>query len=146
MRGHFRYLRFNTFPMTPRTPQCEMFWALLSSSKHSGVPKDSKSPTFPSVGLHPHTWPKWGCDRLHSQLPPSLLLLLFLLLLLLFAPTVVIHAVVALVRSYCCYSCYCCSYCCKIDGFHPSGWMTGRMMVRADSGVASFHQPKTLHI
>jgi hypothetical protein len=19
-------------------------------------------PTFPSVGLHPHTWPKWGCD------------------------------------------------------------------------------------
>jgi hypothetical protein len=24
--------------------------------------------------------------------------------------------------------------------------MTGRMMVRADSGVASFHQPKTLHI
>ncbi len=28
-----------------------------------GVPEDSKSPTFPSVGLHPHTWPKWGCDR-----------------------------------------------------------------------------------
>jgi len=48
--------------MTPRTPQCEVFWALLSSSEHSGVPEDSKSPTFPSVGLHPHTWPKWGCD------------------------------------------------------------------------------------
>jgi len=37
-------------------------WALPSRSKHSRVPEDSKSPTFPSVGLHPHTWPKWGCD------------------------------------------------------------------------------------
>ncbi len=63
MRGHFRYLRFKTFPMTLRKPQCEVFWALLSSSEHSGVPEDSKSPTFPSVGLHPHTWPKWGCNR-----------------------------------------------------------------------------------
>jgi hypothetical protein len=36
---------------------------LLSSSEHSGVPEDSKPPTFPSVGLHPHTWPKWGCDK-----------------------------------------------------------------------------------
>jgi len=63
MRGHFRYLRFKTFSTTPRTPQCEVFWALLSSSEHSGVPEDSKSPTFPSVGLHPHTWPKWGCDN-----------------------------------------------------------------------------------
>jgi hypothetical protein len=62
MRGHFRYLRFKTFPMTPRTPQCEVFWAFLLSSKHSGVPEDSKPPTFPNVGLHPHTWPKWGCD------------------------------------------------------------------------------------
>jgi hypothetical protein len=54
--------------MTPRTPQCEVFWALLSSSEHSGVPEDSKSPTFPSVGLHPHTWPKWGCDsQFHSR-------------------------------------------------------------------------------
>jgi hypothetical protein len=62
MRGHFRYLRFNTYPITSRTHQCELFWALLSSSEHSGVPEDSKFPTFPSVGLHPHTWPKWGCD------------------------------------------------------------------------------------
>jgi len=62
MRGHFRYLRFKTFSMTPRTPQCEVFCPLLSSSKHSGVPEDSQPPTFPSVGLHPHTWPKWGCD------------------------------------------------------------------------------------
>ncbi len=62
MRGHFRYLGFKTFPMTPRTPQCEVFFPLLSSSEHSGVPEDSQPPTFPSVGLHPHTWPKWGCD------------------------------------------------------------------------------------
>jgi hypothetical protein len=66
MRGHFRYLRFKTFPMTPRTPQCKVFCPLLSSSEHSGVPKDSQPPTFPSVGLHPHTWPKWGCDN-HSH-------------------------------------------------------------------------------
>jgi hypothetical protein len=62
MRGHFWYLRFKTFPLTPRTPQCEVFWSLLSNSKHSGVLEDSKSPTFGSVGLHPHTSPKWGCD------------------------------------------------------------------------------------
>jgi hypothetical protein len=68
MRGHFRYLRFKTFPMTPRTLQCEMFCPLLSSSKHSGVPEDSNSPTFPSVGLHPHTWPKWGCDNYGAPL------------------------------------------------------------------------------
>ncbi len=49
--------------MTPKTPQCEVFWALLLSSKHSGVMEDSQPPTFPSVGLHPHTWPKWGCDN-----------------------------------------------------------------------------------
>ncbi len=63
MRGHFRYLRFKTFSMTPRTSQCEVFCPLLSSSEHSGVPEDSQPPTFPSVGLHPHTWPKWGCDN-----------------------------------------------------------------------------------
>ncbi len=63
MRCHFRYLRFKTFPMTLRTFQCEVFQVLLSSSKHSGVPEDSNSSLFPSVGLHPHTWPKQGCDR-----------------------------------------------------------------------------------
>ncbi len=62
MRGRFRYLRFKTFPTTPRTPQCEVFFPLLSSSEHSGVPEDSNSQLFPSVGFHPHTWPKWGCD------------------------------------------------------------------------------------
>ncbi len=42
----------------PGTPQCEVFWALLLSSEHSGVSEDSKSSLFPSVGLHPHTWSK----------------------------------------------------------------------------------------
>jgi len=37
-------------PMTPRTPQCEVFWPLLSNSKHLGVPEDSKSPTL-GVGV-----------------------------------------------------------------------------------------------
>jgi hypothetical protein len=63
MRGHFRYLRFKTFSMTSRTLQWKLFWAFLSNSKHSGVPGDSKTPDFGSVGLHPHTWPKWGCDN-----------------------------------------------------------------------------------
>jgi hypothetical protein len=53
MRGHFRYLRFKTFPMTPRTPQCKVFWALLSNSKHSRVPEDSKSPTLEVLGFTP---------------------------------------------------------------------------------------------
>jgi hypothetical protein len=39
--------------MTPRTPQCEVFWALLSISKHSGVPEDSKSPTLEVLGFTP---------------------------------------------------------------------------------------------
>jgi hypothetical protein len=42
------------FPMTPRTPQCEVFWALLSSSEHSGVPEDSKSQLFQVLGFTPH--------------------------------------------------------------------------------------------
>ncbi len=53
MRGHFQYLRFKTFPMTPRTPQCEVFWALLSNSKHSRVSEDSKSPTLGVLGFTP---------------------------------------------------------------------------------------------
>jgi len=53
MRGHFQYVRFKTFPMTPRTPQCEVFWALLSNSKHSGVPEDSQSPTLGVLGFTP---------------------------------------------------------------------------------------------
>ncbi len=53
MRGHFRYVRFKTFPMTPRTLQCKVFWALLSNPKHSGVPEDSKSPTLGVLGFTP---------------------------------------------------------------------------------------------
>jgi hypothetical protein len=45
---------------------------LLLNSEHSGVPEDSKLPTFPSVGLHPHTWPKWGCNILAALLNPHL--------------------------------------------------------------------------
>jgi len=45
-------------------PNARCFGPLLSSFEHSGVPEDSQPPTFPSVGLHPYTWPKWGCDSL----------------------------------------------------------------------------------
>jgi hypothetical protein len=75
MRGHFRYLRFKTFRMTLRTPQGKVFCPLLSSSEHSGVPEDFKSSTFPSVGLHPHTWPKWGCDTCKVAGVPTLVVL-----------------------------------------------------------------------
>ncbi len=53
MRGHFRYLRFKTFSTTPRTPQCEVFCPFLSSSKHSGVPEDSKTQLFQVLGFTP---------------------------------------------------------------------------------------------
>jgi hypothetical protein len=53
MRCHFLYLRFNTFPMTPRTPQWKVFWALPLNSKHSGVSEDSKSPTLEVLGFTP---------------------------------------------------------------------------------------------
>jgi len=53
MRGHFRYLRFKTFQMTLRTLKCEVFWALLSSSNHSGVPEGSKTPTLEVLGFTP---------------------------------------------------------------------------------------------
>jgi hypothetical protein len=39
--------------MTSRTPQCEVFFPLLSSSEHSGVPEDSKSPLFQVLGFTP---------------------------------------------------------------------------------------------
>jgi hypothetical protein len=39
--------------MTTRTPQCEVFWALLSNSKHSEVPDDSKSPILEVLGFTP---------------------------------------------------------------------------------------------
>ncbi len=60
MRGHFRYLRFKTFPMTLRTPQCEVFWAFLLSSKHSGVPKDSNPSLFSKCWASPPHLAKVG--------------------------------------------------------------------------------------
>jgi hypothetical protein len=39
--------------MTPRTPQCKVFWALLLNPKHSGVLEDSKSPTLEVLGFTP---------------------------------------------------------------------------------------------
>ncbi len=53
MRGHFRYLRFKTFPMTPRTRQCEVFWSSKSSSELSGVPEDSNPNFFQVLGFTP---------------------------------------------------------------------------------------------
>jgi hypothetical protein len=53
MRGHFRYLRFKTFPMTPRTPQCEVFWALLSGSEHSGSRRTPTLHFFQVLGFTP---------------------------------------------------------------------------------------------
>ncbi len=53
MRGHFRYLRFKTFPMTPITPQCEVFWSSKSSSEFSGVPEDSNPNFFQVLGFTP---------------------------------------------------------------------------------------------
>jgi len=78
MRGNFQYLRFKTFPMTPRTLQCKVFWALLSNSKHSKVPEDSKSqlwecwaspPHLAKVGLQQvHSWNIFGAKISHGQL------------------------------------------------------------------------------
>jgi len=74
MRGHFRYLLFKTFPMTPRTLQCEVFWAFLSNFKHSGVPEDSKSPTLGVLGFTPTlgqsgvaTESRWTLEILESN-------------------------------------------------------------------------------
>ncbi len=53
IRGHFRYLRFKTFSTTSRTPQCEVFCPLLSSSAHSGVPEDSNYQLFQVLGFTP---------------------------------------------------------------------------------------------
>jgi hypothetical protein len=53
MRGHFRYLRFKTFPMTPRTPQCEVFRSSKSSSEFSGVSEDSNPNFFQVLGFTP---------------------------------------------------------------------------------------------
>jgi hypothetical protein len=37
--------------MTPRTPQCEVFWSSKSSSEFSGVPEDSNPNFFQVLGF-----------------------------------------------------------------------------------------------
>ncbi len=54
------------FPMTLRTPQCEVFLALLSNSKHSGVPKDSKSSTLEVLGFTPTFGQSWVATKIAS--------------------------------------------------------------------------------
>jgi len=44
MWGHFQYLHFNSFPMTWRTFQGEVFWPLQSNFEVSRVPEDSQVP------------------------------------------------------------------------------------------------------
>ncbi len=51
--------------MTSRTPPGEVFWALLSSSKHSGVPKDSNSGLFQVLGFTPTLGQSRGATRYH---------------------------------------------------------------------------------
>jgi hypothetical protein len=63
MRDHFRYLHFKTFPTTPRTPQCEVFCPLLSSSEHSGVSEDSNSQLFQVLGFTPTLGQSKGATR-----------------------------------------------------------------------------------
>jgi hypothetical protein len=77
MRGHFLHLRFKTFPMTPRTPQCEVFWALLSNSKHSGVPEDSKSSFFSKCWASPPHLTKVGLRQRTPLINPSKWILMY---------------------------------------------------------------------
>jgi hypothetical protein len=67
MRGHFGHLHFETFPMTPRTPQGEVFWALLSSSEHSGVPEDSNSRLLQVLGFTPTLGQSRGATHGHFR-------------------------------------------------------------------------------
>jgi hypothetical protein len=52
--------------MTPRTPQCKVFWALLANSKDSGVSEDSKSLTLQMLGFT-HTLGQSGVATLLLQ-------------------------------------------------------------------------------
>jgi hypothetical protein len=63
--------------MTPRTPQCEVFWALLSNSKHLEVPEDSKSPTLEVLGFTP-TLGQSGVATLLAKGKPFITLSLYL--------------------------------------------------------------------
>jgi hypothetical protein len=71
MRGHFGHLHFETFLMTPRTPQGEVFRALLSSSKHSGVPEDSDSRLFQVLGFTPTLGQRRGATGIRQERIPD---------------------------------------------------------------------------
>jgi hypothetical protein len=60
MRGHFRYLRFKTFSMTPRTPQCEVFCPFLSSSELRESRETPNSQLFQVLGFTPPHLVKLG--------------------------------------------------------------------------------------
>ncbi len=45
------------FQWHPRTLQCKVFFPLAVELWTFGSPGGLQIPTFPSVGLHPHTWP-----------------------------------------------------------------------------------------
>jgi hypothetical protein len=49
--------------MTPRTPQCEVFWSSKSSSEFSGVPEDSNPNFFQVLGFTP----TFGQSRVATQ-------------------------------------------------------------------------------
>jgi hypothetical protein len=51
MRGHFGHLHFKTFPMTPRTPQGEVFWPLAIELKIFGSPRGLPIPNLGSVSF-----------------------------------------------------------------------------------------------
>jgi hypothetical protein len=53
--------------MTPITPQCEVFWALLLSSEHSEVPEDFKSPTLEVLGFTPTLGQSGVATKLNPQ-------------------------------------------------------------------------------
>jgi hypothetical protein len=53
--------------MRLRTPPCEVFWALLLNPKHSGVLKDSKSPTLGVLGFTPTLGQSGVATGLHKE-------------------------------------------------------------------------------
>jgi hypothetical protein len=77
MRGHFRHLHFNSFPMSWRILQGEVFWPLQSSSKVLGVSEDSQVPIL-EVWVSSSHFSKNGvvtssvlCSFEHEQYPSN---------------------------------------------------------------------------
>jgi hypothetical protein len=55
--------------MTLRTPQCKVFFLLLLSSEHSGVPEDSESQLFQVLGFTPTLGQSRGATIVEKLLP-----------------------------------------------------------------------------